>query len=76
MLSSVHHPSIIRAEDFFVDKFQNKSYLIVEYIDMKSLANILMENKKIPENKIKPIVIKILRGVNALHRAGICHRDI
>ena len=52
-------------------------YLILEYAEKGSLFNyIYFPEGKLEERFCKRIFYKILRGIQSLHEANICHRDI
>ena len=51
-------------------------YFIMEYAQNEDLLKFLRYSKGIEEKYCKVIFEKILKGINTLHKAGICHRDI
>ena len=63
-------------------KIENKpnsinKYLILDYAEKGSLFNyIYFPEGKLEETFCKRIFYKILRGIQSLHEANICHRDI
>ena len=54
---------------------RNVNYLIFEYVSRFPLFNYI-EVKKFTEKHAKLLFKKILNGVQAMHNAHICHRDI
>ena len=56
---------------------QTKQYLVLEYAPKGELFNyIYCSHKGLGERYSKVIFSKILKGVQACHNAGICHRDL
>ena len=56
---------------------ENKQYLILEYAQKGELFDyIFCAHQGLPEKYSKVIFSKILKGVQACHNAGICHRDL
>ena len=56
---------------------ENKQYLILEYAQKGELFDyIFCAHKGLQEKYSKVIFSKILKGVQACHNAGICHRDL
>ena len=53
------------------------TYIVLEYMPKKTLADYFMEiEKTIPERYAKYIFLKILKGVQEIHKAGFCHLDL
>ena len=58
-------------------KFTKKQYLILEYAQKGDLSKyILLYEKGLKEKNAKLFFSKILKGVQAMHNNGICHRDL
>lgn len=58
--------------------FETKQYVIYEYAPKKTICEYLvLPNLNYFEEKHAKIIFKyILKGIQAMHNAGICHRDI
>ncbi|MGA3117380.1 MAG: protein kinase [Syntrophobacteraceae bacterium] len=68
------HPNIVTIHSYGeTDQFQ---YICMEYIQGKTLSEILKERGAIPVEEAIPIVEQILLALEAAHKAGIVHRDI
>ena len=58
-------------------KEETKQYIVLEYASKGDLYKYILNSKKGFEEKYaKFIFTKILKGVQAIHDAGICHRDL
>ena len=56
---------------------QKRQYLVLEYAQKGELFNYIYWLKEgLPEKFSKLIFSKILKGIQACHNAGICHRDL
>lgn len=73
MLLNIHHPAIVGIADVF--SCDGNTYVIEEYLEMKTLSDILAE--KGPFHKgVNPIAFQLLEALQVLHEHGIVHRDI
>jgi serine/threonine-protein kinase len=68
------HPNIVTIHSYGeTDEFQ---YICMEYIQGKTLSQILKERGAIPVEEAIPILEQILLAVMTADKAGIVHRDI
>jgi tRNA A-37 threonylcarbamoyl transferase component Bud32 len=70
----VDHPNIVEVYDIGFD--QNFHYLVMGYVDGRSLQDVIDEQKVIPPREAARIAYEIARGLYAVHTDGIIHRDI
>jgi len=72
------HPNVIALHDKIVE--DGKLFLIMEYVEGETLANILKaqreDKNKISFNQSIQIVIQLLAALNIIHKNNIVHRDI
>jgi serine/threonine protein kinase len=54
---------------------ENKQYLILDYYSKGNLFKYI-EQGPLTERQAKYVFKKILQGVQALHGAGVCHRNL
>jgi len=73
-LVSFRHPNIVSVFRFFMAN--GTAYLVMEYQDGKSLADILGANGTLSEAEIDEILDPLLEGLEQVHQAGFMHRDI
>jgi predicted Ser/Thr protein kinase len=72
-LARVRHPSIVPIHDvFFID---DDPWIVMEHISGRSLAD-LIKDRALDERLIARIGVHVLRGLIAVHKAGIVHRDV
>ena len=73
----MQHPNIPRLVDFIDMHEQEKLFIIMEFIQGKSLEQYIYgEIGLIPEGKALPMFIEILDTVAYLHNNGVLHLDI
>jgi len=82
LASGLNHPNIVHFIQSGIGNItngnniqNNQHYLITDYYSKGSLLAYLMRGK-FQEKLAKFIFLKILKGVEALHGAEICHRDL
>lgn len=51
-------------------------YIVMEYVRGESLADVLQREKKLPENLGLDVIAQAAEGLQAIHDAGLVHRDI
>lgn len=72
-LAQINHPNV--AIIFEVDRYQGRPFFSMEYIEGRSLSEIIAEAPLPFEQAIK-FAIQIGTGLAAIHEAGLVHRDI
>lgn len=68
------HPNIVRVVD--LDPFADVPYLILEYVDGRSLRDLLTEKTRLDVDTAADFLRQILSGLESAHAAGIVHRDV
>ena len=71
----LQHPNIVQAIDFVQE--QNRSYLIMQYVDGESLESLLGErNGPLTLPEIHSISWDVLSALDYAHSLGVVHRDV
>ncbi len=73
--TKVQHPNVATLHDFSALP-DGSHYMVWEYIDGENLAQRLKTRGTLPPRYAVSLVIQALQGLDAIHRAGIVHRDI
>ncbi len=73
--TKVQHPNVATVHDFAALP-DGSHYMVWEFIDGENLAQRLRARGTLPPKNAVRIAIQALRGLEAIHRAGIIHRDI
>lgn len=71
-ISALNHPNIVTIYE--VGNLEGVNYIATEYVEGKTLRDLVGQNLKIKE--ILGIVIQSCEALSAAHNAGIIHRDI
>jgi serine/threonine-protein kinase len=73
--TKVQHPNVATLHDFAALP-DGAHYMVWEFIDGTNVAQRLRTRSTLPPKQAVRIAIQALRGLEAIHRAGIVHRDI
>ncbi len=73
--ASVRHRNVVEIVDFGFAEGEIP-YMVMEFLHGRSLGNYLEENGRIPFAEAASIAAGTLRGLSAVHAAGLVHRDI
>jgi serine/threonine-protein kinase len=73
--TKVHHPNVATLHDFS-SLPDGSHYMVWEFIDGENLAQRLRARGTLPPRQAIHIIQQALAGLDAIHRAGIVHRDI
>lgn len=69
------HDAIVRYFVFTVEPILQRPYLAMEYVDGRSLADLLEEGPLTLEALLR-LTKRVASGLNAAHERGIIHRDV
>jgi serine/threonine protein kinase len=69
------HDAIVRYFVFTVEPGLQRPYLAMEYVDGRSLADIL-EDGPLTLEALSRLIKRVASGLNAAHERGIIHRDV
>jgi serine/threonine-protein kinase len=73
--TKIQHGNVATLHDFS-SLPDGAHYMVWEFIDGENLAERLRQRGTLPPRQAVRIAIQALRGLDAIHRAGIIHRDI
>lgn len=74
-VGKIDHPNCVATYD--VGRLPDGAlYLAMEYLDGKSLADVLEQEGQLAPGRALHILAHILRGLGSIHAAGLIHRDI
>ncbi|MCL4334472.1 MAG: DUF2791 family P-loop domain-containing protein, partial [Candidatus Thermoplasmatota archaeon] len=68
------HPNIVSVYD--IGSVENHPFLVIEYVDGKSLDDIIKDKSVLSPSEIVQISISIAEALEYAHKLGILHRDI
>lgn len=72
---SLQHPNIVRLLEFGVCTTHGP-FLVMELLAGETLSRRLAGNRPLAEHEVVAIIGGTLEAIRALHRHGVCHRDL
>ncbi|MBI4851579.1 MAG: serine/threonine protein kinase [Acidobacteria bacterium] len=73
--AAIQHPNVVAITDFGVTS-DKLFYYVMEYIEGKSLGDILRKESAMPPDRVYKIFKQVLAGIGAAHRLHMVHRDL
>ncbi|HXI91546.1 MAG TPA: serine/threonine-protein kinase, partial [Blastocatellia bacterium] len=74
----LHHPNVVNVTDFGFARVDGEriAYLVMEYLDGCTLAEVLAEESQLPIDWVVDIIDQTSSAVEEAHQQGIIHRDL
>src|SRR3954470_12882859 len=72
----LQHPNIVQVFDSGEDQPSTRHFIVMEYVNGPSCADLLRETPKLPVDRPGDIVKGACHGLDYAHRAGVVHRDV
>ena len=73
-IARLSHPNIVNVHD--VGTENNINFIVMEYINGKTLKQIIKENGRLSSEKTLDIAFQIAKALECAHKNNIIHRDI
>jgi serine/threonine-protein kinase len=70
------HPNVVQVFDSGFDEESHRHFIVMEYVEGYSVAEMLREQKALPVGESVGIVGQACRGLAYAHRHGVIHRDV
>jgi serine/threonine protein kinase len=70
------HPNIVQVFDFGADESSGRPFIVMEWVDGPSCAEILRELGRLDPDDAVSILTQACRGLDYAHRNGVVHRDV
>ena len=70
------HPNIVQVFDFGLDDATHRNFIVMEFVDGPSCAEILRERGTLPAAEAFELLAQSCRGLDYAHRNGVVHRDV
>ncbi|TMR99403.1 Stk1 family PASTA domain-containing Ser/Thr kinase [Nonomuraea basaltis] len=76
--ASLNHPAVVAVYDTGEDVSEGAPvpYIVMEYVDGRTLRDLLRQDRRLMPERAAELVDGILRALDYSHRGGIVHRDI
>ena len=72
----LQHPNIVQVFDSGQDPDSGRHYIVMEYVEGPSCADMLREHKELGIEETVRVVRDACHGLDYAHRAGVIHRDV
>src|SRR4051794_36197795 len=72
----LQHPNIVQVFDSGEDQPSARHFIVMEYVNGPSCADLLRETPKLEVERTVDIVTDACHGLDYAHRAGVIHRDV
>jgi len=72
----LQHPNVVQVFDSGQDPATERHYIVMEYVDGPSAADMLRERKELDIDETVRLVRDACHGLDYAHRAGVVHRDV
>jgi len=74
----LRHPNVVDVTDFGFSRVGQEriAYLVMEYLDGCTLAEVLAEESRLPLGWVADILEQVCSAVDEAHHQGIIHRDL
>src|SRR3954449_798854 len=70
------HPNIVQVFDFGTDRHSGRQFIVMEYVDGNSCAELLRDRGAMAPRDAVDILTQACRGLDYAHRNGVVHRDV
>ncbi len=72
--AAIRHPHVVDVTD--VGEHEGMPFLVMELLEGQSLGKLLEERGPLPIELAIDLMLPVIAGVDAAHRAGVVHRDL
>jgi serine/threonine protein kinase len=72
----LQHPNIVQVFDSGLDPESERHYIVMEYVDGPSAADLVRQKRMLEIGETVRIVRDACHGLDYAHRAGVVHRDV
>lgn len=73
-LSAVNHPNVVQV--YQAGEAEGHFFLAMEFLDGESLRQLLARSGPLSPERVTEIGVQLLHALDAVHQAGIIHRDV
>jgi serine/threonine-protein kinase len=74
--SRLEHPNSVRVLDFGEHDDGSILYLAMEYVEGRTLYDVIRQDAPVPDARIVDILSQVLAAVGVAHDMGVVHRDL
>src|SRR5947207_7683443 len=70
------HPNIVQVYDSGRDPDANRHYIVMEYVEGETFAQMLRARNRLPVAEAAGIILQACQGLEYAHRHAVIHRDV
>jgi eukaryotic-like serine/threonine-protein kinase len=70
------HPNVVQVYDSGFDPEAHRYYIVMEYVEGQTFAQVLRERGRLPVGEAVEIVSQACEGLEYAHRHSVIHRDV
>ena len=74
VVANLQHENVVTIHQ--ISQHKSIPFIVMEYIEGQSLADLLKEQAPLPEGLARGIIRQVLLALDAAHGSGIIHRDV
>jgi eukaryotic-like serine/threonine-protein kinase len=73
-IARIGHEHVVAVHD--VIEADGQVWIVMEQVNPRSLSDVLRDHERLPAHRAAQIGLEVLRGLRAVHAAGVLHRDV
>ncbi len=73
--SAINHENVVDITDFGRTP-TGSVFFVMEFLEGEELASLMHREAPMPWTAAQPIILQVVRGLNAAHERGVIHRDM
>ncbi|GGO91502.1 bifunctional serine/threonine-protein kinase/glutamate ABC transporter substrate-binding protein [Wenjunlia tyrosinilytica] len=73
-IARIGHEHVVAVHDVIEDDGQ--VWIVMEQVNPRSLSDLLRDHERLPVASAARVGLEVLRGLRAVHAAGVLHRDV
>lgn len=75
-IAKLSHPNIVNVLDVGHEEESNMDYFVMEYVNGKTLKEVIVYNGKLSYGTAIDIIIQVAKALECAHKNNIIHRDV
>lgn len=73
-MAALHHPGVVDVYDY--GEADDVAYLVMAYVEGEPLSEHIARRGRLASAEATPIIAQVARALDAVHEAGVIHRDV
>ena len=72
--AAIAHPGVVRVHDVLIG--EDGLWIVMEALPGQTLSTTMRDRGRLPADEVVPIALRLLSALQAIHAAGLVHRDV